>query len=510
MRRRALFYALIVAVLVASAGLASLSLSLSRDVAERERRAILDTTRELALEKVLGVEAELAKSENAVFDAVDVSNLLDFQKKLAAERPAVETVLILSDRWEIIPDGFFTRRRSPASIEQFRERFRRDVLPHLRARPVGLDERARYHLTIDGRPYLFSVTRRVSGGRPVYVVVEVDLAYMVGTVFPQYFAVTGSPRVYQIVDEVGDIVYGYAFTGVPADQIVEVGFPDSFRQWRLRVAQREPGLAAAHGKRRVVDVALIAVAVAVIFAGIAGLVWAERSARRANALKSDFISNVSHELKTPISIIQMFGEMLYTGRTTSPEQAREYAGVIARESTRLGRLIDNVLDFSRLERGKGVYDMAEGDFAEVVERSLDIYRHRLDQAGMELRVDVDPGLPPVEIDENAMTLAVLNLVDNAIKYAADGKRLDVRVARDGDGVALAVADYGPGVARDEQKRIFERFYRSKQVRLKSSRGSGIGLALVKDIAEAHGGSVDVRSSPRDGTTFTIWIPVRHG
>ena len=121
-----------------------------------------------------------------------------------------------------------------------------------------------------------------------------------------------------------------------------------------------------------------------------------------------------------------------------------------------------------------------------------------------------PELPALRMDENAMILAVLNLVDNAIKYAAGGKRLIVSLRRSGKGVALAVRDFGPGIAPEEHRRIFERFYRSRSVRLKPARGSGIGLALVKHIAEAHGGKVDVDSSLGAGTTFTIWIPVADG
>jgi two-component system phosphate regulon sensor histidine kinase PhoR len=505
MRRRLLVYLLIPAVLLAAAALAYFSYRYSSDVASREHQAVLDTTRELALEKVLGIETELIKSDTAIFDSIDVENLLDFQQK----RPAVESVLILDDEWKIIPDGFFTRRRTPTHIERFRERFEGRVVPDLRRQGVGLNSRAHMHRAYDGRPYLFSYTRRVGGGRTYYIVVEADLTYLVGTVFPQYFAVTSS-RVYQVVDDVGDIVYGYAFTGVPDGQVVELGFPDTLSQWRLRVAQREAGLLAARGKRRVLDLVLIAMAVGVIVAGISVLLLAARRERRANELKSEFISNVSHELKTPLSIISMFGEMLHSGRTKSEEQARDYAGVIRRESTRLGRLIDNVLDFSRIERGAVVYELDDADFAEVVERSLDIYKHRLEREAIELEVDLEPGLPSVRMDENAMTLAVLNLVDNAIKYAAAGKRLVVSLARKGDGVALSVRDFGPGIDTGEQERIFERFYRSRTVRLKSARGSGIGLALVKHIADAHKGKVSVDSSLGEGTTFTIWLPIVEG
>ena len=229
-------------------------------------------------------------------------------------------------------------------------------------------------------------------------------------------------------------------------------------------------------------------------------------------MKSDFIANVSHELKTPLSLIRMFGEMVATGRHKGEAAAREYGGIITRESERLSHLIDNVLDFSRLERGKASYNFAEGNLAEVVERALDVCRYRVEREKMKLAVEIEPGLPAVRMDENEMTLVVLNLVDNAIKHAADGGRVTVTVSRAPGFVTLAVRDFGPGIAREEHPRVFERFYRSQNTRERNVRGSGIGLALVKHIAEAHGGRVTVQSPVTDtpddaqGSLFKVFIP----
>ena len=229
-------------------------------------------------------------------------------------------------------------------------------------------------------------------------------------------------------------------------------------------------------------------------------------------MKSDFIANVSHELKTPLSLIRMFGEMVATGRHKGEEAAREYGGIITRESERLSHLIDNVLDFSRLERGKASYHFAEGNLADVVERALDVCRYRVEREKMKLVVDIAADLPGVRMDENEMTLVVLNLVDNAIKHAAEGGRVAVTLARASGFVTLSVRDFGPGIAREEHPRVFERFYRSQSTRERNVRGSGIGLALVKHIAEAHGGRVIVQSpvldTPDDthGAMFKVFIP----
>jgi two-component system, OmpR family, phosphate regulon sensor histidine kinase PhoR len=200
------------------------------------------------------------------------------------------------------------------------------------------------------------------------------------------------------------------------------------------------------------------------------------------------------------------------GRTRSTAQAKEYAEIIRRESVRLSRLIDSVLDFSKIERGVDVYEFADGqDLRGVVERALDISRHRLEQVRMQLETELAEDLPLTRIDTNAMTVAVLNLVDNAIKYAADGKLLEVRLRRSPGGVELEVRDCGPGVPADEREAIFDRFYRARAVRLKPIRGSGIGLALVKHIAQAHGGDITVHAGKGgQGSVFRLWIPVPGG
>jgi signal transduction histidine kinase len=141
-----------------------------------------------------------------------------------------------------------------------------------------------------------------------------------------------------------------------------------------------------------------------------------------------------------------------------------------------------------------------------VARGLDVYRHRLENEGMRLVVDVTADVPPVRIDESAMMLVLLNLVDNAVKYAADGGELTVTLRRQADQVLLAFADHGPGIEADEVEHIFERFYRAKRVRGRPVRGSGIGLAIVKQICLAHGGDVTLESAPGKGSTFTVSLP----
>jgi two-component system phosphate regulon sensor histidine kinase PhoR len=207
----------------------------------------------------------------------------------------------------------------------------------------------------------------------------------------------------------------------------------------------------------------------------------------------------------------MFGELLSMGRVKSPEKAAEYAEIIRRESIRLSRLIDNVLDLAKIERGVEFYEFAEAhDVGDVVRRAVEISHPRLERAEMDLGLAIAPDLPLARLDANALTLAVLNLIDNAIKYAVDGKRIDVFVRPRGEGVELEVKDYGPGIPANEQAHVFERFYRVRRGQKKPIRGSGIGLSLVKHIAEAHGGAVTVECGEGFGSSFRLWIPAGSG
>jgi two-component system phosphate regulon sensor histidine kinase PhoR len=490
---------------MAAAGLAYYGYSYSRALSIRERALIMDTTRELAEEKVIGIETELIKSDHAIFNRVNINNLSKFQEVLRTERPAIESAMILDEDLVIIPGGFFAKP-DLNDLERYREFLFKEIIPDLELRRSKLNQRGHLHKYYDGRPRLFSHIRRRSKGKTFHVVLEADLAYLVSTVFPQFFGIR-SPRLYQVVETDGGLIYGFDFTRIPRANIVEIPFPETVDQWRLRVAQRDAAALSTGGSREAMDLVLIGSALAVIVAGLAILVLGLRRERRANELKSEFISNVSHELKTPLSIISMFGELLALGRTRSPEQAAEYAEIIWKESVRLARLIDNVLDFAKIERGANAYEFAEGDVAEVALRAVELSSRRLQGADMEVNAEVAEDLPLLSIDSNALTLAVLNLIDNAAKYAAEGKRIEVAVQQEGSRVEVLVRDFGPGIAPEEQAHIFERFYRAKDVRLKPIRGSGIGLALVKHIAVAHGGDITVTSEPGKGAAFRLWIPV---
>jgi signal transduction histidine kinase len=223
-------------------------------------------------------------------------------------------------------------------------------------------------------------------------------------------------------------------------------------------------------------------------------------------MKSEFVSNVSHELRTPLTSIRMFAEMLRTGRARTPEKRDEYLDTIMRESERLQKLIDDILDFSRVEAGRKQYRFERGDAGEAAEEALAAVGAQLVEAGFKIDLDVRRPLPPVRMDFQAVKAAIENLLTNARKYAGERREVALRVRPDGGEVRVEVEDRGVGIDEAELPRVFEKFFRGSDALALGVPGSGLGLALVKRIVEDHGGRIDVRSRKGEGTTFTIRLP----
>lgn len=243
---------------------------------------------------------------------------------------------------------------------------------------------------------------------------------------------------------------------------------------------------------------------------IGGLVLTYRSVSKEVALarlKSDFVSNVSHELRTPLSLIRLYAETLELGRIKGQQKIAEYYSIIRKESERLTALINNILDFSRIEAGRKEYEFRQTNLAELVTNTLDIYRDQIDEQGFTFEQSIDAGLPPVQVDREAIARSLVNLVNNALKYSDHEKFLGVKLYRDDGGVKLEVHDRGIGIARSEQAKIFDKFYRAGDPLVHNTKGSGLGLSLVRHIAHAHGGEVDVESVPGKGSTFTLTLPL---
>jgi two-component system phosphate regulon sensor histidine kinase PhoR len=474
---------------------------------DKSEQLVVDENRLLGDEKLERIDNFIIDSDRQLFELVDLEHLGDFKQswsRIVRLSPVTEAALILDENKEILRDGFVSKK-SDADAAAFRRLFLEKILPALRLDELKPDLHKHIHLEFGGRDYLISYIKRVQNGRTHYVALKISLDYLTKTEFPDALDDLRGQVLFCIRDDHGRVVYGDP-VGRPGKFLYERAFPTTLYLWRLQMAPLRAELIASEGRaRRRLEIVTFALALGALLSCIGFLFYVNDQQRRASELKSDFISNVSHELKTPLSLIRMFGELLALGKLKAPEKSKEYAEIITRESERLSRLIDNVLDFSRIERGRAAYDFQPGRLDEVVERSLDVYRHRVEREGFKLVTKIDEGLPEALLDENAMTLLLLNLLENAVKYGKG--EIAVYLTRVGNDLRLVVGDQGPGIPLDEQRKIFERFYRTRSARGTNVRGSGIGLALVKHIAEAHHGRVTVESEPGRGAAFIVDIPL---
>ncbi|MCG6948086.1 MAG: HAMP domain-containing histidine kinase [Acidobacteria bacterium] len=294
----------------------------------------------------------------------------------------------------------------------------------------------------------------------------------------------------------------------PKKDHVSRAFDFIFTDWRVSL---QGDFASAEKWARAnfaYNITLSAVLAAVLLGGIALTVRTAMREMKLSAMKNEFVSNVSHELRTPLSSIRVFGEFMRRGRVEDQEKVREYGSYIETESRRLTQLINNILDFSRIESGRKVYNLEDADLEEILAGTLGTFTVRLRDRGFDVSYHgPDEPLPEVQVDPNAIDRAVANLLDNAVKYSNDDRSIEVTLGRTNGEAVISVSDHGIGIPRGEQERIFERFHRVSTGLVHDVKGSGLGLSLVRHIAEAHGGRVTVESEVGKGSTFTIYLPL---
>ncbi len=229
--------------------------------------------------------------------------------------------------------------------------------------------------------------------------------------------------------------------------------------------------------------------------------------RRLEQVRKDFVANVSHELKTPLTSIQGFAETLLGGALEDPENGRRFVEIIRSHALRLSRITDDLLKLSRIEAGKLELEFLRVSLGELLSSAVEAARPRAEQNRLSLSFACPPDLPAVRGDANLLREVLQNLLDNAIQYTPPGGRIEVSAARDVRFGRVTVADTGIGIPQAEQSRIFERFYRVDAARSRELGSTGLGLAIVKHIVDAHGGSVGVESAIGRGSQFFFAIPL---
>jgi signal transduction histidine kinase/tetratricopeptide (TPR) repeat protein len=286
-------------------------------------------------------------------------------------------------------------------------------------------------------------------------------------------------------------------------------FPENFPPWRIEVFQDE-GVGSGTPLYGNVFFWIILALLVIVFFGSGLIIRTIIQEVDLLNLKSEFIASVSHEFKTPLTAMGAILERLLSNEVQDPKKVQEYYRTLNHDSERLKRLVKNVLDFTKIEDGKKEYRLEAIDLGQLVRLEVEIFQEENELAGFRVETRIDENLPPVPADEEALRQALHNILDNAAKFSRREKTIEVAVSIRPDSVEIAVEDNGIGIPENEQKKVFEKFYRGKQASSVSPTGTGLGLTLVKHIMDAHGGEVVIRSQPGKGTLVSLILPLEKG
>jgi two-component system phosphate regulon sensor histidine kinase PhoR len=508
-RERLLTFLLLPAIVVSVLVLSGVMFRSSFQLEKLREQSVVEATLSLANERADRLDKRIIEQDNAVRSVLDLNERSGFGGKwletAALQTPTVRAVFLL-DLGSATRNVVALASRAPElETERFRRLLVQRLLPELKLDKLPIDELRHLHKVEREKAYLLSHWEEQIGDRHFLVVVWHDVPRIVHDVFPALYTDMQQSRV-NIVDADGKIVFGPPLKG--GGLTLGRQFETTLYKWTLNVTMNSAAeLAAAVARRRLLEMVLVGLSSVVVIAGLFVILIAAERERRLSNLKSEFVANVSHELKTPLALVRMFGELLQTGRADTEEKRKQYLSIIVNESDRLNALIENVLDFAKVERGQASYEFSPGRLLEPVSRAVEACRVRAEREDVALTLTLED-VPELLLDERAIEIAVINLVDNALKYAPEGKHIAVEVRVRGSGAEVSVTDQGPGIAPEDRKRIFERFVRGKTSTGKQVRGSGIGLSLVKHIAEAHGGGVAIADAKPHGSVFTLRLPRR--
>ncbi len=338
---------------------------------------------------------------------------------------------------------------------------------------------------------------------------QFEKEYILSDLFPGVLASVefGKDILVGILNQNDSVLYIQDEHQLP-EYLVTTGFSQQFTGWK--VALFDPDVKSIEqltGKEKQLYMILFIGIILVMLIGIILMIRAVIHESEISRMKSEFVSNVSHELKTPLALIRMFGETLDSGIVNEEKDKQKFYSIIRKESERLTHLINNVLDFSRMDAGVKEYNFQEADLVEVVRGSLEAYKFQISDNGFQIEIELPDEPLILKIDKDSISQVLLNLLNNAVKYSDEEKHILVKVQKDSTSASISIADRGVGIPKDELKKIFDKFYRVSTARTKETRGSGLGLTLAKHIVEAHGGTIEVESEVGKGSIFTVRIPL---
>ena len=328
-------------------------------------------------------------------------------------------------------------------------------------------------------------------------------------VWPRTFSTNSSGNLeVALLDANGGLLFGPAPAAAPQPFGMRV-VQDADFIWRIRTQARDPRLLYADlANRQNLYLGMLLLLVTLLIFGTYLTARTVRKELEIARMKSEFVSTVSHEFRSPLAGIRQLGELLMRGRVRDDERRQEYYRLITKESDRLGRLIENLLDFSRMEEGRKEYRPEPLELADWLKRVAAEFESESAEGNVRVSLSVPSELPTVLVDREALGCAVHNLLDNAVKYTPGSDTVWLEAEPVNGGVSIHVRDRGIGITAEEKKHVFEKFYRGGGEIRKRVKGAGLGLSLVRHIVEAHGGTVECQSRPGEGSTFTIHLAAR--
>ena len=368
----------------------------------------------------------------------------------------------------------------------------------------------RFSENVDNTLFLISAAKIQ---KEIILGIRINNSVLIEKRFPQILDRLPFPEEWlvQIVESDGQIVFGDKAGDSGTTDLrspLVLGFGQDFPPWQIRISLKYPSaLDRQLNTRRNIYIFVVVVIMAVLFFG--GFMAIRSTAKELELarLKSEFVSTVSHEFRTPLMSIRYLSEMLDSGRVKGEDKKSIYYGKISKESERLSRLIENILDFSKIEAGMKKYLFEELSAGALVRDVIKRYEENVVDKHVTLECEISDQLPNIHADREGISRALFNLLDNAVKYSGKDPLIYFRAHFDGAAVYLEVQDMGVGISKDEQIKVFEKFYRSVDPAQRNIEGSGIGLTLVDHIVKAHGGKVILESDLDKGTKVTLKLPI---
>ncbi len=415
-----------------------------------------------------------------------------------------------ADRWTELEQTEREKLERMAAIEKIAQR----VAPLIVTEQTDSEDSSgtSFHLSqkIGNKPILISYTYPDSQSMFGF---SIDYQYLTNEILPSILAKLSLREgfIVQIADEEDKVMAGEE---IPRQKSANPqlsysrNFEKNFPPWTVKIYQALPSAAERQFslRRNIYVLSVVVVIVAILFGGILAIRSTAKELRLAK-LKSEFVSTVSHEFRTPLTSIRYLAELLQRGRVKEESKKQHYYESITHESERLSWLIENILDFSKIEAGMKEYEFEETDVAEMCRDIVSRFQEQVALQDFTIESEIPEELPKIFADREALSRALFNLLDNSVKYSEDSRKIKFRAWSDQENIYFCVEDQGIGIGKDDQDRVFEKFYRSGDIQNSTVKGSGIGLTLVSHIAKAHGGEVILESEWGKGTEITIQLPI---